>query len=98
VATDVACRGKRGRVTNIVVAVARQEGRRCRFLRAQGTLSARSSCRALAFVGARGGSRWRAARHARLRPGRYLVWSRARDAAGNTELPGRRNAVAFVVH
>ncbi|MGI8557351.1 MAG: hypothetical protein ACR2ND_03410 [Solirubrobacteraceae bacterium] len=82
------------RVVRVAVAVARVVGKRCRFLRADGHLSRRASCRRPIFLPARGTTRWRFSFAARLPPGRYRLLSRAVNAAGIVERARyRRHAV-----
>jgi hypothetical protein len=84
-ARDRGCRG----VVEVLVSVGRLDGRRCRFLRADGRFGPRASCRRPRYVRAAGTDRWRF-RLPRLAPGRYVVRSRAVDAGGNVE-PRRRS-------
>jgi hypothetical protein len=85
-AGDRGCGRARGRVRRIEVAVARQAGRRCRFLAANGRFGRATSCRRQRFLRARGTTRWRFVRLARFPAGRYLAYVRAIDAAGNVEV------------
>jgi hypothetical protein len=79
-------------VQRVDVAVARAAGGgRCRFVAADGGLSAPRSCRRPVLVRAEGSTTWTA--RIRLPRGRYRVTARARDAAGNKERPGRGRVV-----
>jgi hypothetical protein len=96
-ASDRTCRGA-GSVRAIYVAIARREGRLCRFLSGNGRLGRRVSCSRRAYLRARGTTSWRLNRRVRLPPGRYIAWSRAVDAAGNVERSSRTdNFVRFRV-
>jgi hypothetical protein len=77
-----------GRVTKVRVSVALTTGFACRFLRADGTFSAPRDCRRTTYVTATGTTAW-LLRLPELVPGRYLIWTRAIDNAGNVE---RKNA------
>jgi hypothetical protein len=73
------------------VAVARRASRqRCRFLRPSGQFSQPRSCSSPTWLRASGASAWRLRPAAHLRAGRYVVRSRAVDAAGNREAGVRR--------
>jgi hypothetical protein len=89
--TDAAC-GAAGRVRSVRVAVARQVGRRCAFLRRGGRLGAPRRCRVAGapLLRPRGTASFRMARKARLPRGRYRVWVRAADAAGNRAVRVKR--------
>lgn len=78
------------------VAVARKVGKRCRFVRADGTLGPPRSCLRTSYLPARGGATWTLTLHHRLAPGTYIAWVRAIDEADNVERTARnRNRVAF---
>ena len=73
-----------GAVRGVRLAVGRGEGRgRCRFANRAGDLGEIRSCHRRQYLAARGAAAWRLAFEG-LPPGRYLVWARATDAAGNT--------------
>ncbi|HEV7363434.1 MAG TPA: hypothetical protein VGN71_03515 [Solirubrobacteraceae bacterium] len=100
-ASDVAC-GRAARVRRVEVALARVEGprrhQRCRFLKRDGRLTARTSCRRRVYLRASGTRRWRFSRRRRFAGGSYRVWVRAVDRAGNIELrSGRANTLGFRV-
>lgn len=76
-----------GRVRRVLVAVARGRGRgRCRFASRGARLGHTRRCRPPKYMRARGRASWRVTLKG-LPRGRYLVWARAVDAAGNR---GRR--------
>jgi hypothetical protein len=85
-ATDTGCAG----VRQVLFAVAKKSGRRCRHLGSDGRLGPRASCHR---------TRYRtSSRLPRLPRGRYVAWSRAVDRAGNVERKARgRNLVRFRV-
>jgi hypothetical protein len=88
--------GGAGRVARVRVAVARLAAhRRCRFLRADGTLRPAESCRHSHYLKARGAARWTLRVRPSVPAGRYRIRVRGVDAAGNTERAGRHN-LAFV--
>jgi len=98
VASDQACRGP-GRVRSMAIAVGREIRGRCRFLRADGRLGPAASCLRTQYLLARGTAHWSYARRLNLPVGRYLIWSRAVDLAGNVEHKDRRrNLTRFHVH
>jgi hypothetical protein len=78
-------------------------GRRCRFLRSNGSFTRATSCRRPLFARrARGTSHWRFSRGGRYPRGyphgRYLLVVRAVDRAGNVELgTAARNRRRFTV-
>ncbi|MDQ6914772.1 MAG: hypothetical protein M3155_03050 [Actinomycetota bacterium] len=91
-ASDRGCGAARGRVRRIEVAIVRRVGRRCRFLAANGRFGRVTTCRAARFLRARGTTRWLFVRRGRFRAGRYVIYVRAIDAAGNVEVAfTRRN-------
>jgi hypothetical protein len=75
----------RSDVASVQFALARLTGTQCRFRQASGKLGALGSCANRTWLPARGGAFWTAALHQPLAPGRYRVWSRATDGAGNQE-------------
>lgn len=86
-ALDRGCERRRGALVRVTVALARLDGRRCRFLRPGGTFGPRRSCRRAVYLRARGRARWRFTVRRSLRPGVYRAWIRGVDAAGNVERP-----------
>lgn len=93
-AIDLGCGVKgaaaRARVRSVAVAVGRRlPGQRCRYLRGDGRFGPAVSCLRTTYVTAKGGSSWTFALKARLPRGRYVVWTRAIDVAGNIERKAR---------
>jgi hypothetical protein len=80
--TDRGCKGRKGKVKRVVISVARQSGRTCRNLKANGRFAPRGSCHK--------GSRWSFTTKRRVAPGRYRIRVKAFDAAGNRERVGKR--------
>lgn len=75
-------------VRRVQVALALRTRRGCRHLRAHGGFGKPTACSRPVWLTARGTARWSFRRRVRVPPGRYLVRTRARDAAGSTESPG----------
>jgi dienelactone hydrolase len=86
---DAGCGGRAGRVAGVSLAVAREAGRRCRFLRADGRFGAPVSCLRTPYLPAKGAASWTFERTARFAPGRYKLFVRGVDAAGNVERKAR---------
>jgi len=86
--TARAARGCPSRVIRVTVSVARAVGKRCRFLRANGTFGRTTSCRRNLYLPAVGTTHWHFDFRARLPRGHYKVFARATNAAGIAE---RRN-------
>ncbi|HEX8075516.1 MAG TPA: hypothetical protein VF545_11105 [Thermoleophilaceae bacterium] len=84
-------RGCKGRLSAVLVSVARVHGHRCRFLEPNGRLSRQRRCRRPILLRARGTRSWRLATRAKLKRGPYRVLVRAVDRSGNKEKPNRRN-------
>ena len=82
--SDRGCRGT-GRLVRVTVSVGRAVGSRCRFLRADGSFGPRVSCLRTPYLDTRGTSRWSVSLRARFPRGRYKVFVRGIDAAGNVE-------------
>jgi hypothetical protein len=80
----------KGKVARVSVALARRSGGRCRFARSGGTFGAPTSCTHRSYLAARGTANWRFRLVHRLRPGRYVVWARAVDGAGNASRTATR--------
>jgi hypothetical protein len=89
---DLGCgKGRRGTVKRIRVSIARRTGKKCRSLLADGKLSRkRTSCRRTSYVNAKGSTRWTLTLKRRLPRGRYQIWVRGVDAAGNVEHKSRK--------
>lgn len=85
-------------ITRVLVSIARVQGsgrRSCRFLRADGSFGAARDCDRTSYLPARGREAWSLTTKVKLPRGRYLIWSRAYDAAGHVERKARvRNHLA----
>ena len=93
-ATDSGCGPEgAGAVERVRLAMARGLGRgRCRFAGPRGRLGDARRCARRRYLRARGDAGWRLAVRG-LAPGRYLIWARATDRAGNVgALEGPRRA------
>jgi hypothetical protein len=87
-----------GKVARVKVAVGRAVGRRCRYVRANGSFGPVVSCLRTTYLPARGTTAWNFTFRHRLPPGRYVAWVRGIDAAGNVERKARkRNLTRFRV-
>jgi hypothetical protein len=90
-AVDFGCKAsgglgaRRGQLARVLAAVARREGRSCRFLQPSGTFSRRRSCAKALFLPAKGLTSWSLDARGTLPRGRYEVWSQAVDTSGNRE-------------
>ncbi|MGZ4280425.1 MAG: sialidase family protein [Solirubrobacteraceae bacterium] len=81
-----------GRVARERVSIARATGKRCRFLAPNRRFSAPRSCLRTSYLSARGTTRWSFVVPRRLPKGRYKLWARGIDSAGNVERKlNRRN-------
>ncbi|MEA2272272.1 MAG: kumamolisin [Solirubrobacteraceae bacterium] len=85
----------RGILARVEVAIARQAGKRCRFVSKSGAFGAARSCSRPRYVQAKGTGKWSLALKAHLPAGRYLMTVRAVDLAGNKERPGKANRRAI---
>jgi hypothetical protein len=83
-------RNARLRVTRVYIAVYRAVRKGCRFMKPNGRLTPRRSCRRPLLVLARGTTRWNVARRVRLPRGTYGLWVLARDNYGHREHGTRR--------
>jgi hypothetical protein len=77
----------------VLVSVAKPTAGRCRFVQANGRLTARRRCRQPVLLRARGTRTWRLSLRAHLPRGRYRMQVRAVDRLGNKEALGRANVV-----
>jgi hypothetical protein len=87
---DFTCGSRRARVAGVVahvkISVSRPAGhRRCRFLMPDGSFSAPRSCLRTSYLPARGTTHWHFDFATSFPPGRYKVWARGIDQAGNVE-------------
>lgn len=86
------------RVRHVYVAVYRNlPHNRCRYLRANGRLSAPRACRRAIRFRATGTTHWRLRRRMRVPPGRYLVRSDAVDGRGVHQRPSGRSVTSVRV-
>ncbi len=82
-----------GSVRRVRVSVARHVGKLCRFLQANRKFTKARSCDKHSYLSAKGTSSWRL-KLPSLPSGRYTIWSRGIDAAGNIERKARgRNLI-----
>jgi hypothetical protein len=96
--SDRGCgRSFRGTVKRIRISIARRIGTKCRSLTSKGTLSRkRTSCLHTTYVNAKqtgrlpGSTKWTFTARRRLPAGRYQIWVRGIDAAGNVEHKSRK--------
>ena len=73
-------------MARVAVAIGREVGARdCRYLRANGRWSRTRSCHRTIYLKARGTERWALTLRRAFPVGRYKVWVRGTDAAGNVE-------------
>jgi hypothetical protein len=96
---DRGCRKGKARasagVARVSVAVGRVVGKRCRFLRANGSFSPARSCSRPLYVKARGTKEWHLDLVATFPKGTYRVTVRATDAKRNVEKPGKRQKLTL---
>jgi len=78
-----------GAVRRVRVSVAQHVGNLCRFLQEDRTFSPTRNCHATSYLDAKGTSSW-SLKIPSLPPGRYTIWTRGIDAAGNVERKNRR--------
>ena len=83
-------RGRGCKIRRVRVAIGRKVGSKCRFLKADGRFGKRRSCLRTTYINAKGTRRWKLHRKVRLPRGKYLVWSRAIDSAGQVERKANR--------
>ena len=89
-ATDV------GSIRRVRVWVARHVSNKlCRFLRADRKFSKAGFCDETIYLNAKGTSSW-SLKLPSLAPGRYTIWTRGIDAAGNIELKDRGRNLLYV--
>jgi hypothetical protein len=74
-----------GKVKSVSVAIARKVGKRCQHLMRNGRLDRASACTSHIWLAAKGSKSWTFRARHQLPRGRYLVRTRAIDAAGNVE-------------
>jgi hypothetical protein len=95
--TDRGCNGKKGKVKQVYISVARQvvrigqKGFKCRELKANGRFRRKGSCHKFHYLKARRkGSTWHFTSKRPVPRGSYRIRIKSRDAAGNLERPGKR--------
>jgi hypothetical protein len=76
----------RSDIAKVQFALARRVGTLCRFRQPSGSFGSATACSARVWLPARGGAFWTANLHAPLAAGRYRVFARATDGAGNVEV------------
>ena len=81
---------RRGQLARVLVAVALRDGKACRFVRTNGKLSKRRSCKRPLALPAQGLTSWKLKVKGKLPRGRYQVWSQSTDTSGNGERKRRR--------
>jgi pseudomonalisin len=83
-ASDRGCgKAGAGKVKRVRVAVARTNGKRCRFLALRAGFSKPRSCKSAGYLVARGTTKWKLSLRRRLPAGTYRAYVRATDSAGN---------------
>jgi hypothetical protein len=83
--SDVGCGAHgAGTVKTVDIAVARRQGKQCRFMSVRGKLAKARSCNRRAYLRAKGTARWSLRIGRKLPRGTYVVMVRATDSAGNT--------------
>ncbi len=87
----------RARVRSVAVAIGRRlSAKRCRYLRGNGRFGPAVSCLRTTYMAAKGAATWSFSLKGRFPRGRYVVWTRAVDVAGNVERKARtRNLRRF---
>src|SRR4051794_27310117 len=90
--SDRGCgRGGAGKVRRVRVAVGRRyANQKCRFLKPNNRFGPLVSCLRTTYLSTKGTTRWSIRLRRRLPRGRYVVWVRGVDAAGNVEHKARR--------
>jgi hypothetical protein len=93
--TDSGCGAKLKKLF-VAVNIATRGGRTCRALRASGRFTTPRSCHRTIYLRATGTKSWRFRFSGRLPRGKYTVWVRGVDAAGNIERKqASRNRLRF---
>lgn len=78
-----------GKVKSVQVAIARKVGKKCQHLQANGRLGRATSCSHV-WLKAKGKNAWSFRLSHRLPRGKYMIGTRAVDAAGNVEARAKR--------
>jgi hypothetical protein len=88
----------RGGLSRVAVSVEKLLGKgKCRFVKSNGRLGGKRSCRRPILLPAKGTRKWTFSHRARLPRGKYHAVVRAYDKAGNKELPAKLDIVSFRV-
>jgi dienelactone hydrolase len=96
-ARDRGCKGTRGRVARVLVAIGKVERGGCRWLGRGAKLGFKpTTCRLPRYLVAHGTTRWRFTRSAKLPPGNYRVLVRAVDRVANVERKPKKSAYVRV--
>jgi hypothetical protein len=98
--SDRKCKGVKGKVKRVNVAVALRTGKKCRFLQKNHKLGSKAfDCnRQRTYQRAAGTTKWSFRVKGALPKGHYTAFVRATDSVGNTELRNlRRNRIRFRV-
>jgi putative CocE/NonD family hydrolase len=85
-------------VKRVTISIARWSKGRCAFLRANGELTVKRSCRKPVLLKVRGTTAWTFRRKAKLPPGLYRVYVSATDGTNRVEPQPRRQNARFRVH
>ena len=90
--SDRGCgRNRKGTVRRIRISIAKRTGKKCLSMRANGKLAKKkTSCKRTRYVSAKGKTKWTLKLKRRLPKGRYQIWVRGIDAAGNVERKSRK--------
>jgi hypothetical protein len=92
---DTGCRGRLARLA-VAINIAVRGGRNCRALQASGRFTRPRSCHRTIYLKATGTRTWRFRFAKRVPRGKYTVWVRGVDAAGNIERKSEnRNRLRF---
>ncbi|HEX6388176.1 MAG TPA: hypothetical protein VFZ89_01975 [Solirubrobacteraceae bacterium] len=92
-ARDRGCKGARGRVARVLVAIGKAEPGGCRWLAPNGRLPHKpTTCRLPRYLVATGRTRWAFSRRVALPAGRFRVLVRAVDRVANVERKRRKDA------
>ena len=101
-ARDRGCKGPskaksvKGKVERVSVSIALLKGKRCRYMKKNGSFTAKRRCSKRVRLRAKGTRKWSFRTKRAVPEGTYRITASARDAAGNREKPVRgRNTVKF---
>jgi hypothetical protein len=85
-------------VKRVTISITRVSKGRCAWLKANGKLTGRRSCRKPVLLKVRGTATWTFKRKAKLPPGHYRVYVSATDGTNRVEPQPRRQNARFRVH